>query len=133
MQSAAYITGENLYETRRALSINYHNRHRDIAHTKTLIPKGIPTEWGDLNVWDTLESFEDTYAVKRFPHDLDAREKYITSAQKAMTLVMALPRELSMDVNKELVEDFAVMRFVSRGLITTYAVHDDEGNPHAHL
>lgn len=133
MQSAAYITGENLYETRRALNVCYQNRQSDIAHAKTLIPDNVPYEFGDLNVWDKLESFEDTYAIKRFPNDLEAREKYMTSAQTAMTLVMALPKELAMDVNKELVEEFAKTRFVSRGLITTYALHDDEGNPHAHL
>ena len=46
---------------------------------------------------------------------------------------MALPRELEVGVAKELVEEFALTRFVSRGLIVTYAIHDDEGNPHAHL
>ena len=46
---------------------------------------------------------------------------------------MALPRELDVGVAKELVEEFAKERFVNRGLIVTYAIHDDEGNPHAHL
>lgn len=133
VQSAAYITGEKLYETRRALGVNYQGRSHDVAFTDTLIPQGVPTEFKNLNVWDRLESFEDVYGIKRFSKNLDAREKYITSAQTAMTLVMALPKELSMDVNKELVEEFAITRFVSRGLITTYALHDDEGNPHAHL
>jgi hypothetical protein len=44
-----------------------------------------------------------------------------------------LPKELTPEVWKELVTEFAQERFVSRGLIATLAIHNDEGNPHAHL
>ena len=133
MQSAAYITGEKLYESRRDLNVNYENRHSDIVHTHTLIPEGVPSEFKNLDVWDKLESFEDTYAIKRFPNNLEARVIYMCSAQTAMTIVMALPKELSTEAHMELVEEFAHTRFVSRGLVTTVAIHDDEGNAHAHL
>jgi 5S rRNA maturation endonuclease (ribonuclease M5) len=133
VQSAAYITGEQLYESRRDIDVNYQNRHSDIAFTNTLAPEHAPESFRDTKVWDLLEKFEDEYAVKRFPYNLEAREKYQDSAQTAQTIVMALPRELSVDVAKELVEEFAKERFVSRNLIVTYAIHDDEGNPHAHL
>ncbi len=46
---------------------------------------------------------------------------------------MALPKELSNEYNIELVERFAKENFLSRNLITTYAIHNKEGNPHAHL
>ena len=133
VQSAAYITGQNLYESRRDLHADYQNRHHAIASTATLAPDDAPDHFRNVRIWDTFESFEDTYAEKRFPHDLTAREKYLTSAQTAMTIVTALPHELSMEVSKELVEHFAQERFVARGLIVTYALHNDEGNPHAHL
>ncbi len=84
-------------------------------------------------MWDILENFEDNYAEKRFPNCLESRDKYLNSAQTAQTIVMALPRELEVGFAKELVEEFAKERFVSRGLIVTYAIHDDEGNPHSHL
>lgn len=133
VQSAAYITGEQLHESRRDINVNYRNRHSDIAFTDTLAPEYAPEVFKNTNVWDILENFEDEYAVKRFPYNLEAREKYQDSAQTAQTIVMALPRELEVDVAKELVEEFAKERFVSRNLIVTYAIHDDEGNPHAHL
>src|SRR3989338_5969415 len=133
VQSAAYITGEQLHESRRDIDVNYQNRHSDIAFTDTLAPEHAPESFRSTSVWDILEKFEDEYAVKRFPYNLEAREKYQDSAQTAQTIVMALPRELEVDVAKELVEEFAKERFVSRNLIVTYAIHDDEGNPHAHL
>jgi ATP-dependent exoDNAse (exonuclease V) alpha subunit len=133
VQSAAYITGTDLHETRRDLDVSYKNRHSDIAFTDTLAPEHATQQFRDIGVWDILENFEDSYAEKRFPRDLDARDKYLNSAQTAQTIVMALPRELEVGVAKELVEEFALTRFVSRGLIVTYAIHDDEGNPHAHL
>ena len=133
VQSAAYITGSSLYETRRDLTANYENRAGDVTASKTLAPEHAPAEFRELTVWNTLESFEDIYADKRYRNNIEAGEKYKGSARTAMTLVAALPNVLSPDVATELVEEFALHRFVSEGLIVTYAIHDDEGNPHAHL
>jgi ATP-dependent exoDNAse (exonuclease V) alpha subunit len=98
-----------------------------------LAPEGAPAWAGDVHqIWDRLESYEDMYADKHYK-TLETQEKHKKSAQTAMTIVAALPRELSPEVRKELVEEFARTRFVSRGLVVTYAIHKDEGNPHAHL
>ncbi|MBP9829103.1 MAG: AAA family ATPase, partial [Proteobacteria bacterium] len=132
VQSAAYITGEQLHESRRDLNVNYRNRHSDIAFTTTLAPEYAPKEFHQTTVWDLFENFEDTYAYQRYKTD-QTREQYLNSAQTAQTIVVALPRELSVDVCHELVTQFAKDRFVSRGLVVTLAIHDDEGNPHAHL
>jgi len=132
VQSAAYITGEQLHESRRDLNVNYRNRHSDIAFTTTLAPEFAPKEFHQTTVWNLLENFEDTYAYQRYKTD-QTREQYLNSAQTAQTIVVALPRELSVDVCNELITHFAKDRFVSRGLVVTLAIHDDEGNPHAHL
>jgi ATP-dependent exoDNAse (exonuclease V) alpha subunit len=132
VQSAAYITGEKLHESRRDLKVNYQNRHRDIAFTSTLAPEHAPAKFHELGVWDLLETFEDAYGNKRYQTD-ETRAAYLNSAQTAQTIVVALPKELAVDVCKELITQFAKERFVSRGLIVTTAIHDDEGNPHAHL
>ena len=132
VQSAAYITGEKLSESRRGIVANYQNRVDDVAAFNTLIPDHGDRSFADLSVWDKLEEYEDKYAIMRFPNNLAAREKFKDSAQTAMTVVCALPRELSPDVSTEMVEDFAIERFISRGLIVTYAIHKNEGNPHVH-
>lgn len=150
VQSVAYITGKKLFESRRELKVSYTNRQSDIIASNTLAPDHAPDDCRDLSVWDRLESYEDEYAIKRFPNDEKSREKYLSSARPAMTIVVALPHELLAVTSLpeghsndrklpydhpavELVEQFARERFVSRGLIVTYAIHDDEGNPHAHL
>ncbi len=132
VQSAAYITGEQLHESRRDLNVNYRNSHSDIAFTTTLAPEHAPEMFHDVDVWNHFENFEDTYAYQRYKTD-ETRDTYLNSAQTAMTIVVALPRELSVDVCHELIAQFAKDRFVSRGLVVTLAMHDDEGNPHAHL
>jgi hypothetical protein len=132
VQSAAYITGEQLHESRRDINVNYQNRHSDIAFTTTLAPDHAPEMFHSVGVWDHFENFEDEYAYKRYKTD-ETREKYLNSAQTAQTIVVALPRELSVEVCNELITQFAKDRFVSRGLVVTLAMHDDEGNPHAHL
>ncbi len=132
VQSAAYITGANLYETRRELNVSYQNRQSDIAFSTTIAPENAPAEFHSLGVWDLLENFEDVYGNTRYKTD-KTKEDYLNSARTAQTIVVALPRELSATINKELVEEFAKERFVNRGLIVTYAIHDDEGNAHAHL
>lgn len=133
VQNVAYITGDNLHESRRNLDANYKNRASDIAYTTTLIPDHVDDSFAHISVWDKIESFEDVYAKVRFPNGELAREKYMNSAQTAMTVIAALPNELTLDTSKELIEDFLNERFVSRGLIATYAIHKNNGNPHAHF
>ena len=130
VQNAAYISGEKLYEERREKLIDYRNRNHDVFAVKTLSQN---SEFRSLEVWNKFENFEDKYADILYPNKIEAREKYISSAQTAQTIIAALPKELSLHSNQELVEEFANQRFVERGLVVTYAIHDDEGNPHAHF
>ena len=109
------------------------NRSSDIVWSETIAPSYAPIAYHDSSVWDKLESFEDEYAIERFPKNIAYREKYMDSARVAMTIVVALPRELSSDVSIELVKEFIASRYTSQGLIVTAAMHDDEGNPHAHI
>jgi len=133
VQSAAYITASSLYESRRALKHNYSKRKVDITYWQTLRPVHAPGEYSELSVWDKLELFEDEYAIKRYPKNREYRYKYLNSAQTAMLLIVARPKELSIEKNTELVDTFATQRYVEKGLIVTYVVYADETNPHAQL
>lgn len=129
VQHAAYITGLKLRETRRNLMVNHQRRQKSIVYTDTLAPAWV-SDVGQI--WDRLESFEDTYADTYYK-SLATQEKHKSCAQTAITIEVALPRELSLDVFKELVEAFANTRFVSRGLVVTYAIYREKSNPHAHF
>jgi hypothetical protein len=56
VQSAAYITGATLHESRRDIEVSYKNRLSDIAFTDTLAPKHAPSQFHTLGVWDILGS-----------------------------------------------------------------------------
>lgn len=132
VQTAAYITGTKLKETRRNLIADYRNRASSVLFYQTLAPNHASEFMKSLKVWDNAESYEDEYALLRYLTS-QSQEKYKACAQVAQTIVVALPKELTLDAWQELVTDFAKERFVSRGLVVTVAIHGDEGNPHAHF
>lgn len=131
VQAAAYISGTMLLETRRNLVANY-SRTSNVEFSITLAPHAAPDFAKDLNVWDALENYEDSYAASRYKSE-ETLLKYKNSARIAQTIVIALPKELEPSVWKEIVMDFSKERFVSRGLVVSMAIHNDEGNPHAHF
>ena len=130
VQSAAYISGEKLYEERREIIADYTKRKGDVICVKTLAPE--KSKYKDINVWNKVEKFEDEYAEKYYKTE-ETIANYKACAQTATTIVLALPNELSIEKNKELLEEFINTRFTSRGLISTYAIHNNEGNLHAHI
>ena len=130
VQSAAYISGEKLYEERREIIADYTKRKGDVICVETLAPE--KSKYKDINVWNKVEKFEDEYAEKYYKTE-ETIANYKECAQTATTIVLALPNELSIEKNKELLEEFINTRFTSRGLISTYAIHNNEGNLHAHI
>ncbi len=137
----AYISGSNGRDERTGVSYNYSNK-KEVICSRILAPEGAP-EWA-LNahtLWNQVEKFEDELATFRFAghenpeknkRSLDAREKLISSAQTAQTIMCALPLELTSEQAETCVEEFLEARFVSRKLVTQYAIHWDKGNPHFH-
>lgn len=130
VQAAAYISGEKLYEERRGQCACYHKNSNKVVLVKTLAPDN--SKYKDISVWNAIENFEDKYAEKHFKSE-KTQENYKTSTQTGYTVVLALPNELSNQTNEELLDKFINTRFTDRGLITTYAIHQKEGNLHAHL
>jgi ATP-dependent exoDNAse (exonuclease V) alpha subunit len=137
----AYISGSNGHDQRTGVSYNYSNK-KEVVCSRILAPEGAP-KWA-LNahtLWNNVEQFEDELATARFAghtnpeknnRSLDAREKLISSAQTAQTIMGALPLELTREQAETCVEEFLEARFVSRKLVTQYATHWDKGNPHFH-
>jgi nucleoside-triphosphatase THEP1 len=130
VQSVAYICGEKLHEDYRNQDVDYSGRGKDVALVKTLFPDN--SRYKDISVWNELENFEDRYAAKYFKSE-ETCEKYKSSVQTAQTIVLALPNELSLKTNEELLDKFVNTRFTGRNLVSTYAIHEAEGNRHAHI
>lgn len=140
--SGAYITGSRGHDQRTGISYNYSNK-KEVIHSRILAPEDAPA-WA-LNshtLWNRVEQFEDDLADLRFvghPYDeernkrsLDAKEKFLSSTQTAQTIMGAIPLELSREQAEACVDRFLNNRFVSRKLVTEYAIHWDKGNPHFH-
>ena len=125
--------GLDLHEERRNKSASFGNTKDNVAFCGTLAPAHCSDEWRSSNVWNIFENYEDAYAVERYPNSIEWRNKHLASAQTGMTNEVALPRELPLEISDELLRAFIEERFISRGLIASYGIHTNEGNPHGHI
>lgn len=132
VQAVAYITGSRLSETRRDLVADYRPRGKDVVWFETWAPAHASNHFRSLQAWDTLENFEDIYAKDHYKTE-ETQENYINHAQTAQTVVVALPRSLSVQACQALLLEFGQECFGARNLMFTVAIHQEEGNPHGHF
>ena len=118
--SAAYISCEKLTNEWDGVTHDYHNK-KGLLHAEIFLPENVPKEFQDRSfLWNSVELNEKA-----------------SNAQLARNFIIALPKELSVEENKNLITDFIQENFVSKGMIVDLAIHDesDEGNKniHAHI
>ena len=118
--SAAYISCEKLTNEWDGVTHDYHNK-KGLLHSQIYLPENIPKEFQDRSfLWNSVELNEKA-----------------SNAQLARNFIIALPKELSFEENKNLITDFIQENFVSKGMIADLAIHDEsnEGNNniHAHI
>lgn len=118
--SAAYISCEKLTNEWDGVTHDYHNK-KGLEHKEIFLPENAPKEFLDRSIlWNSVE----------------LNEKAI-NAQLARNFIIALPKELSLEENKDLIREFIQENFVSKGMIADLAIHqgNDEGNGkiHAHI
>ena len=118
--SAAYISCEKLTNEWDGVTHDYHNK-KGLLHSQIYLPENIPKEFQDRSfLWNSVELNEKA-----------------SNAQLARNFIIALPKELSFEENKNLITDFIQENFVSKGMIADLAMHNEsnEGNNniHAHI
>ena len=115
--AAAYRAGERLREETTGLSFDYRQK-KDIVAKAILAPAQTPSWAMDrATLWNRVEAFE--------------RRK---DAQLCREVRVALPAELSLDEQRELLEGYLQDQFVRLGMVADYAIHhDNPKNPHAHV
>lgn len=114
----SYISGRKIYEERTAQAYSY-GRIERVLDVGTVIPENAPEEFRDPSVlFNSIESFEKT-----------------ENARTAKKIEVALPREIDIDEQKEIVENFIKENLTKEGYACTYAIHNDKdnNNPHAHI
>ena len=114
----AYISGETVRDERTGELYSY-NRQERVVSVGTILPESAPAEYADSKVL------------------FNAIEKHETAdnARTAKKIQVALPRELGLNEQKNIVEDYIRHNITKEGYCATYAIHDGgkTGNYHAHI
>lgn len=115
--ASAYRASEKITNAYDGVTHDY-TRKGGIAHTEILLPEHAPAEYADRAVlWNAVEKIEKN-----------------RNSQLAREIELALPVELSMEQNIELVRAYCRQHFVSAGMCADICIHDkNDDNPHAHV
>lgn len=115
--SAAYRSGEKIYDERIGKTHDY-SKKKGVAESFIMTPESSP-EWmkDRKKLWNHIEQKENR-----------------VNSQLSRDFTIALPVELSLDKNKELISEYVQENFVSKGLVCDVNIHmDNEKNPHVHV
>lgn len=118
--SAAYISGEKIKNEWDGVTYDY-TKKQGVISKEIYLPDRAPKEYKDRKtLWNSVELFEKN-----------------SNAQLARNFIISLPKELSMEENKKMIEEYIQNNFVKEGMIVDLAIHDEsrEGNQniHAHI
>lgn len=125
--AAAYRHGVEITNDRDGLTHDYSNR-QGILHSEIMLPDNAPARFADRStLWNAVE-----------------RAETRKDAQLSREIQLALPCELPMDAQRDLVLEFTRTQFVKRGMIADVAIHappsatearkyGDDRNTHAHI
>ncbi len=124
--SAAYRHCAKMDYEREARTIDY-TRKQGLLHEEFVIPSDAP-EWLQSLIADRSVSG----ASEAFWNRVEEFEKR-SDAQLAKDVTIALPIELTVEQNIELVRDFVARHITAQGMVADWVFHDAPGNPHIHL
>ncbi|RAV73882.1 MobA/MobL protein [Aerococcus mictus] len=118
--SAAYISGEKIKNEWDGVTHDY-TKKLGVISKEIYLPDHAPEEYKDRKtLWNSVELFEKN-----------------SNAQLARNFIISLPKELSVEENKKMIEEYVQNNFVKEGMIVDLAIHDEskEGNQniHAHI
>ena len=115
--SAAYQSGERLFEERTNHQVSYENKE-GVLYTEILLPENAPEKFHDRNtLWNSVEQTEKQY-----------------NSQLARKIIAALPKEIPLDDQIRLLREYCQENFSGKGMCVDLAIHDNgDGNPHAHI
>lgn len=132
VEAAAYRSGEKLYNEREDITYDF-TRKKGVVHTEILLPENAPPEFSNRQaLWNAVE-----HAEKR------------RDSRTAREIVLALPRELTLETSKALVRKFVSVCFIPLGICGDISIHAGLNknknhneterkkilphNPHAHI
>lgn len=117
--SAAYITGDRMRDERTGRLCNYTRRRERVIDHGVMLPQGAPQAWstasGLMNAIEAADTAKDSATARKY--------------------VLALPRELNLDSQRDLVMAYIRDALNDHGYGAVWAIHTDaeHNNPHAHV
>ena len=115
--ASAYRSGEKLYNKRDGLEHDY-TRKKGVVYKEILAPSNAPN-WATNRerLWNEVENIEKS-----------------KNSQLAREIDVALPIELSLEKQIDLLKNYVQEIFVDNGMVADFVIHDKkDGNPHAHI
>ncbi len=116
---AAYQSNDRLYSEYDLKFKDYRNKG-GVVYTEIMLPVNAPSSYSDREtLWNEAERAEKQY-----------------NSQLARRLVIALPREVPMELCPQMVKEYCQEHFVSKGMCCDMAIHDPDPpghNPHCHI
>lgn len=116
VQFSAYMSAEKMKDERLGKTFS-HTSKEEVCFSEMLYTDRVP---------DEIRSPE------KFWNEVEAQEKQ-SNSQVARTWEIALPHELTIEQNKELAKEFAQSILADGIPAVQYAIHQKEGNWHAHF
>ena len=107
--ASAYISGEALFDDTDGLTKKYRNTERILDSGGLVLPQNVPEGIHDrATLWNAIEGLDGLHG------------------QYCRSWDIALPHELSLDQQRDLVLAFIDREFTSRGMIADWSIHDKD-------
>lgn len=113
---SAYLSGQQRKDEGEGRSWNFANKNEEVLHHEVLLPKSAPEAWkqqADLS--------EHSKVANTLWNSVEAAEKQ-SNAQVCRNFEWALPNELSLEDQKELVREYIQKNFVDQGMCFEYSI-----------
>lgn len=116
---AAYQAGEKLFSEYDQKMKNYTFK-KEVVYTEIMLPANAPQQYTDrATLWNSAEEVETQW-----------------NSQLARRFVIALPREVPLEMCPQMMKEYCQEHFVSKGMCCDFAIHDPDPpghNPHCHI
>ena len=116
---AAYQAGEKLFSEYDQKMKNYLYK-KEVVYTEVMLPTNAPPGYADrATLWNAAEEVEKQW-----------------NSQLARRFVVALPREVPLEMCPQMMQEYCREHFVSKGMCCDFAIHDPDPpghNPHCHI
>ena len=117
---AAYQAGEELFSEYDQKSKDHRRKQQEVVYTEIMLPTNAPPEYADrATLWNSAEEVEKQW-----------------NSQLARRFVVALPREVPLEMCPQMLQEYCQELFVSKGMCCDFAIHDPDPpghNPHCHI